>query len=216
MNFLLWVIGGAVGGLIGAAIWAAIGYSTNYEVGWIAWGIGVLAGMGVRIAAGEADGKTPGVIAAGMAIASVLLGKFAVIYFLVQGSMGASLAQFETPSDEDMIVAMADSVVAEWEQAGKQVVWPKDVDPETASSQQEYPAIVWQEANKRWTALAVDERETRKAERAEQMQVMMDEFQSQISTAAFKSSFGLFDLLWFALAVMTAFKIGSGMSQNEA
>jgi len=44
---------------------------------------------------------------------------------------------------------------------------------------------------------------------------MIEELKSQISTAAFKDSFGPFDLLWFALAVMTAFKIGSGMAASE-
>jgi hypothetical protein len=44
MNLLKMASGGAVAGLIGAAIWAAIGYFSGLEIGWIAWGIGMLVG----------------------------------------------------------------------------------------------------------------------------------------------------------------------------
>lgn len=53
MQSLKWFVAGAIGGAIGAAIWVAVGYLTSYEVGWIAWGIGVLVGIAVRKSAGK-------------------------------------------------------------------------------------------------------------------------------------------------------------------
>ncbi|MGB6854942.1 MAG: hypothetical protein WBG49_20340 [Thermoanaerobaculia bacterium] len=44
MKPIAWLVGGLAGGLIGAAAWMVVVYFTDYELGVIAWGIGVLAG----------------------------------------------------------------------------------------------------------------------------------------------------------------------------
>jgi hypothetical protein len=41
------LVGGLVAGAIGAGIWAVIAYFTGFELGWIAWGVGLLVGVGV-------------------------------------------------------------------------------------------------------------------------------------------------------------------------
>jgi len=51
MNFLKWLLAG----FIGAAIGVGVGYFAEAKVGYIAWGIGLLAGIGVRVAANEDD-----------------------------------------------------------------------------------------------------------------------------------------------------------------
>lgn len=86
LGFLAWPIGGAVGGLAGAAIWAAIAYATEHEIGWIAWGVGLLVGLGVRFAAGESDGFGPGLTAVGMSFVSIWAGKAGAIFFLVRAA----------------------------------------------------------------------------------------------------------------------------------
>ena len=82
-NPLLGIVGGAVGGLIGAAIWAAIVYFTEHEIGWVAWGIGGLVGVGVKVASGGESSTLSGIIAVPVALASVGLGKFLSVYFLI-------------------------------------------------------------------------------------------------------------------------------------
>lgn len=49
-------LGGFVGGVAGAAVWAAIELSTSFQVGWIAFGVGWLVGMGVKLGAGNKRG----------------------------------------------------------------------------------------------------------------------------------------------------------------
>src|SRR5687768_196096 len=93
MNLLKQVIAGTIGGLIGALIWAGISYATNYEIGWIAWGIGFLVGFCVRWGAGETQGTGPGVVAAGLAMGAVLLGKAMAIYIALS-SLGS---EFQIP-----------------------------------------------------------------------------------------------------------------------
>ena len=41
------VIGGVLAAVIGGLIWAAIAITTGYEIGYVAWAIGGLAGIGV-------------------------------------------------------------------------------------------------------------------------------------------------------------------------
>ena len=44
---------GLIGGAIGAAVWAGVVAVTQYEIGWIAWGVGGL--VGYAVAAGNSD-----------------------------------------------------------------------------------------------------------------------------------------------------------------
>jgi hypothetical protein len=72
-------IGGLVGGVIGAGIWAAIVYFTGFEIGIVAWGIGLLVGFGALVLSGGRAGAAGGVIAAVLALGAVLLGKVLVV-----------------------------------------------------------------------------------------------------------------------------------------
>ena len=76
------IVGGLVGGLIGVAIWIAVGMA-GFEVGWIAWGIGALAGIGTRVF-NETDSAMGALSAAVIAGLMVLLGKV-VVYKVVVG-----------------------------------------------------------------------------------------------------------------------------------
>ena len=46
---------GFIGAAIGGGVWVGVGYFAEAEVGYIAWGIGLLAGIGVRVVANEDD-----------------------------------------------------------------------------------------------------------------------------------------------------------------
>jgi hypothetical protein len=141
-GFIGMIVCGAIGGAVGAGIWAAVGYFSHYEVGWIAWGVGVLVGFGVRLAADDADGTTPGVIAAGLAIAAVLAGKYLVVSLVIDNLMAVGPA--------------ADRPVP-----------PPGVD------------------------------------------------MTAVKAEILARSFGGWDLLWFGLAAMTAYKIGAGIEDGE-
>ncbi len=57
------VIGAALGtAILGAVVWAGIVIKTEYEIGWLAWGIGALIGFGTVKAGGS--GMRPAVLAA--------------------------------------------------------------------------------------------------------------------------------------------------------
>lgn len=71
----LGIIGGSIGGLIGAVLWAAITYFSGYQIGWLAVGVGLLVGFGVR-KLGKGIDKEFGVVGGIIALISVVLGNF--------------------------------------------------------------------------------------------------------------------------------------------
>lgn len=74
-NTPLGIIGGLLAALVGGIVWAIIVIKSNYEVGFVAWGIGLLAGFAVVL---FARGKSVqlqvvAVLSAGL---GVLIGKY--------------------------------------------------------------------------------------------------------------------------------------------
>jgi len=216
MRYLGALIGAAVAGLIGAAVWAAIAYYANFEIGWIAWGIGVLAGFGAFMGAkGEGDVATGG-IAAVAAIAAIGLGKFGAIHFAVDKELNSpAFRSHLNVTGEDMLVVYADQVVKEWEAANKKVNWPPNVVPEDAQTEADYPKPVWAEAKKRWAALSADEQDTARSDQAAYRKQMTEFVRASIKGQAFKESFGPFDILWAVLALASAFGIGRGSGGGD-
>ena len=229
MEQLKLIGGGVVGGLVGAGIWAAIGHFTGYEVGWIAWGIGGLVGLGVKalgtveLAGFDRNTRTRVVrrvpamdpaaaagVAAVLALLSVAAGKYAVVELALSSAMSAPTG-FEDA--EVMIPALADEIVMERMEAGHEVRFPAGSDFESAAEQKDYPTEIWREAKARWDGMSADEREAYAGQRLAELRALFDEVGTIGRTAVFMSSFGLFDLLWFGLAASTAYKLGMSIGE---
>lgn len=73
-NLPLGVLGGSAGGLLGAGLWALITYHTDYQIGWMAVGVGFLVGFGVRL--GKGFELVYGFVGAAIALISAILGNF--------------------------------------------------------------------------------------------------------------------------------------------
>jgi len=74
-NLHMGIIGGLMAAAIGAAIWAAVTVITDFQIGWMAVGIGFLVGFAVRIT-GKGISKSFGYVGAILALASCLAGNF--------------------------------------------------------------------------------------------------------------------------------------------
>ncbi|MCA9235298.1 MAG: hypothetical protein KDA44_07490 [Planctomycetales bacterium] len=72
----------AAGALVGALVWAGVAYFLEAEIGYIAWGLGGLAGLGMAVGH-RGGGGTAGLIAAGMAIGGILAAKIFIVYFIL-------------------------------------------------------------------------------------------------------------------------------------
>ncbi|MBL1217633.1 MAG: hypothetical protein D8M59_09070 [Planctomycetes bacterium] len=144
------ILFGAAGGLVGALVWAGIGIALNWEIGWLAVLVGFLVGIAMRYGKGEEIGSTLGVVAAIIAVLSVVFGKFLWVAFMVSGL---------SENNEELVISyIADEVVYEMESRGEQIRWPVDLGDLPPTDREEYPTKVWNEADRRWQALTEDER----------------------------------------------------------
>jgi hypothetical protein len=203
------IIGGLIGGVIGAAIWAAIAHFTNRELGIVAWGVGVLVGMGTAMCAGNSVSPLTGAAAALIALGSISGGKFAVVHSIA-GKVKSDIHAKIVIGEDQAIVGIADQLAEETETAGKKLEWPKGMNREEASEQQDFPPALWTDAKARWTAMPAADQESYKKALADHVHASVDHAVDQAESEAFMSSFTLFDILWAFLAVGTAFKLGSG------
>jgi hypothetical protein len=210
------LLGGLIAGVLGAAVWAVVAAVTGYEIGWIAWGVGLGVGVGVAIG-NRGEGSVPaGVLAALLATLSVVGGKYVMVRMVMPGEaelVAGSIAALE--NDELVVSYLADAVVDEFEARGRPVAWPDDAEPLQAAEQSDYPADVWAVAQERWDAMSPQDREAYRAERRANVQASAAAFHDMIAQQGFLHAFGLMDLIFFTLAVVTAFKIGRTGSFRE-
>jgi hypothetical protein len=97
---LVRAIGGAlVAAVVGGVAWGLIVKLSDYEVGFVAWGIGFLVGTAVVLATSGAKGRQFQVIAVAFALVGILIGKYLGFALIVQEdaeSFGASIGLFSS------------------------------------------------------------------------------------------------------------------------
>src|SRR5262249_23589264 len=81
---ILWVLGAGGGAIVGALIWAGIARTTHLEVGYVAWAIGGLVGLGGYWVGGR--GSFAGLSCAVIALMSILLGKALALQVFVKAN----------------------------------------------------------------------------------------------------------------------------------
>lgn len=91
-NIVLGLLAGGFAALVGAIIWAAITVITDYQVGWMAVGIGFLVGFTMRYF-GKGLSKKFGILSAGLSLLSCLAGNVLTVAVIV--SQQESMSLFE-------------------------------------------------------------------------------------------------------------------------
>ncbi len=81
---------GIVAALIGGALWAVIAVVTKMAIGYVAVGVGYLAGYGVVMGAGKKKSFQLQVVAAGCAVLGLLFGKYFIFAHAIIQSTGNS------------------------------------------------------------------------------------------------------------------------------
>jgi hypothetical protein len=72
-KLLLGTLGAAAGALAGAVAWGAITAATNFQIGYMAVGVGFLAGLGMRQLSGGRR-RADGIVAGAVALLGCILG----------------------------------------------------------------------------------------------------------------------------------------------
>ena len=87
------VLAGLVAAIAGGVAWGLIVKSTDYEIGFAAWGIGFLTGLAVLTATRGARGLPLQVIAVVCALFGIALGKYlAFVWVLQEGPDGLNIS----------------------------------------------------------------------------------------------------------------------------
>src|SRR5688572_21081358 len=84
------IAAGLVAAIVGGIVWGLIVKISDYEVGFVAWGIGFVAGTAVVFASRGAKGPPLQVIAVVSALLGILLGKYLSFAFGVQEDADAA------------------------------------------------------------------------------------------------------------------------------
>jgi hypothetical protein len=86
--FLTATLAGLVAAIVGAVVWGLIVRWTDYEVGFVAWGIGFIVGTAVVLGAQGARGVPLQIIAVLLAAVGVVLGKYLAFVWIGQDELG--------------------------------------------------------------------------------------------------------------------------------
>ncbi len=237
-RFIRGTVLSAIGALIGAGIWAAVALGTGYEIGWIAWGVGLLAGGGMSLGYQGSEGTTSGIVAAVISLGAIFVAKIIIfVGVIAQLAIGLGMGDIET---QRMILV---GIIA------NEKIEAKGIDPLQASE------LAWADAEQQAQAQvdamddtkveqrvqqfmdqAAAEAEHMLADEAEQGDVPGeplvqdgewvindDEFAPAeelpgqgvaLGGLFFAAMFGPIDALFILFAVMTAYKIGSAAKQD--
>lgn len=208
MNFWKSLAGGLLGGGIGAVLWVIVARLTGYHVGFVAWGVGFLAGLGVMIGSRAQGGVGYGLLASAIALVCIMGGKYAEASLEVE-RMAAEHAHV----DESNAVEYLRAVISdEMNEAGTL----SDADWERMGEDDAWPSRVQEAAEARWAAMGETERAAFIERRAGENAAQANEYRGVATFVLFLVSFGLWGFLWTGLAVASAYKLGSAKHSPAA
>lgn len=211
------IIAAAVAAVLGALTWAFISWKTGYEIGYVAWGIGLLVGLASATVGGR--GTAMGVWCGALALASIFCGKA----LANELSTGTQLREFaEEHYDRqhyDALVLDAESLdTLTDDESYRQFVFDREyVDREVVTTVEEVTQedIDWfKEYNLPELQQIHDGSLPFETWQHDAVENFVARVQGTISKIeSLKESLSFFDLLWAFLGVSTAFKIG-GASED--
>jgi hypothetical protein len=109
-KLLLGGLAGLAAAIVGAIVWAVLTVTTNYQIGWMAIGVGALVGFALRIGNG---GKTFGILGAFLALFGCILGNyFSLIAFASAKEHVGFFTMLNNADPAKVISAMWDDFVS--------------------------------------------------------------------------------------------------------
>ena len=210
------LLGGLIGAILGAIAWAVITAVTGYEVGYVAWGIGLLVGFGAKLAGGY--GKTAGVTCAVLALVSIFAGKMLAVQYVFEKELREVVEQEVTRVLYDEVVADAadfSGVASEHEYPAFMVAhgYTEADDPERV------PAEDLAGFTNTWVGTLREfqtDPPSYEEWREKHVETAVDSALAQSSIAEFViEDLGLLDAVFALLGLATAYKIACGTREDE-
>ena len=197
-GFVLACVASMVGALIGAGIWFGIAMSTNVEIGYVAWALGGLAGAGMYLV-NRRPSAIGGVVAAGVSVVGILVAKGAIFAWVLAPYL-ADIYEAESPR-EFVVNAIAANIALDSDELNR-------LDDSVSEDE-------WNEAFEAAKDDAIVEAEAEVAEMSDaeiagRAAEIRAEQEALLGATFISSQFGLMDILFFILAIATAYKVGAG------
>lgn len=108
------VIGGSLAAVVGGYIWALIVTATGFEVGYMAWGIGLLAGFAVLFLSHGKRGVPLQLIAVLASVFGIVVGKYFIFFHYVKEAVaekyGAAAASSLSVVSEKVVQLFAEKI----------------------------------------------------------------------------------------------------------
>jgi hypothetical protein len=200
---LLALAAGLVAALLGGLGWAAIVLFTQYEIGWVAWGIGALVGVAMGRATPARSGKLA-VAAAVLALVGLLAGKA----FVAGGSTG-NIADELTENPEYMAGVVAWDMYDSGELDAETMAAIEATDDAGDTLSDALWSDMLAQANTRLESMT-------EADRRAIAEVAATGIVTQMSVVdGVRAQLSGFDLLWLFLAVGTAFQMMNGAREED-
>jgi hypothetical protein len=104
-NLVLAALAGGVAALLGACIWAAVTVTTNYQIGWMAVGVGFLVGYAVR-SFGKGIDKGFGIVGAGWSLAGCAAGNLLTIVGTISNQQNIPIVNILERLDLEIVASL--------------------------------------------------------------------------------------------------------------
>lgn len=201
-NLMPGVLGAVGGGLVGMIGWYLLIKWTGYEIGYAAWGVGVLTGLGARMLSREGN-KVLAVVAAVCAFAAVVGGQYLAVKSQFNEAMTGHIsdaydkrmtyaqAAIKAQTDDELKAALASYTAENGQTPNPAAISSEQIE---AFKQQELPAL---------QAFVKGKPSKSEFEAIVRQRLNSMEIQGRI----LKDSLSPFTLLWLFLGVGSAYKI---------
>ena len=199
-GFLKGVVGALIAALAGMLGWYLLIKVTGYEIGYAAWGVGALTGLGARML-GATGSTRLGVLAGLFAFIAIIGGQ----YLVVRGFASVEFDKIALVSYQEQMDAANAAVALKTDEATKAFIAKQDeVKVSEVSSDQlkEFREVELPKLRD------FTEGKPSKAEFLRRISRAMNSWGVQFEML--KESVGLFTLLWIFLGVGSAYKMGAG------
>ena len=110
------LLGGLIAAVMGGVIWGGIAIWTGYEIGYVAWGVGLLCGMGVVMMSQGQRGMALQVIAVVASVLGIVIGKYMSFFDSVKGIVaeerGAEAVETMSMFSMEMVQFFGENITA--------------------------------------------------------------------------------------------------------
>jgi hypothetical protein len=209
-SFLLGAVGAAGAGLLGMLGWYLLIKSTGYEIGYAAWGVGVLTGIGARIL-GRGGSTGLGVWAAGCAFIAVLGGQYLAAKSFADELTG-DLETAARQSYDKRLAYAKEALQAQTDDEIKRLLAKEAAEEDGTPDPSQITAEDIQQFRDEELPKLRDFANGKPSREEYETDFKSIKDSWMFKFLILKSSFSLFTLLWLFLGMGSAYKLGSGSS----